>query len=75
LEEHFGIPRESLWQSTVELITLPPLNSQIISEFTEIFTEFQRVSERSISTFCDGTVAPVSKQENLAADVRITQTL
>jgi hypothetical protein len=39
LEEHF--PPESLWQRSVEWMT-HPINSQIISNFPEIFTEFRR---------------------------------
>jgi hypothetical protein len=42
LEEHFGIPPESLWQCAAERITHPPLNSRIISEFPDIFAEFRK---------------------------------
>jgi hypothetical protein len=44
LEEHFEIPPESLWQCAAEWIAHPPpplLNSQIISEFPDIFAEFK----------------------------------
>jgi hypothetical protein len=40
LEEDFGIPPESLWQSAAERIT-PRLDSLIISDFPEIFAEFR----------------------------------
>jgi hypothetical protein len=42
LDEHFGIPPESVWDSAVEQIThLPFPNSQIISDFPEIFAVFR----------------------------------
>jgi hypothetical protein len=41
LEDDFGIPPESLWQRTAERIAHPPPDSQIISDFPEIFAEFQ----------------------------------
>jgi hypothetical protein len=43
LEEHFGIPPESLWQCAAEWIAHPlsPLDSRIISEFPDIFAEFK----------------------------------
>jgi hypothetical protein len=43
LDEHFGIPPESVWQCAVELvIPPPPLDSRIISDFPKIFAEFRR---------------------------------
>jgi hypothetical protein len=44
LEEHFGIPPVSLWQCTVERIAHlhRVFDSRIISDFPEIFAEFQR---------------------------------
>jgi hypothetical protein len=44
LSEHFEIPSESVWQCVTELIVHPPLlfDSQIISDFPEIFAEFRR---------------------------------
>jgi hypothetical protein len=46
LEEHFEIPPESLWQCAAEWIARPRpppplLDSQIISEFPDIFAEFK----------------------------------
>jgi hypothetical protein len=46
LEEHFEIPPEPLWQCAAEWIAHPPppprlLDSQIISEFPDIFAEFK----------------------------------
>jgi hypothetical protein len=47
LDEHFGIPLESVWQSAAERIanlplsSLPQLDLKTISDFQEIFTEFQ----------------------------------
>jgi hypothetical protein len=45
LDEHFGMPPESVWHSAAERITSPlppPFDSRIISDFPEIFAEFQR---------------------------------
>jgi hypothetical protein len=42
LDEHFGIPPESIWECVAERIAHPPFDSEIISEFPEIFAEFQR---------------------------------
>jgi hypothetical protein len=42
LDGHFGIPSESVWQSAVEQITHRLFDSQIISEFPEIFAEFRK---------------------------------
>jgi hypothetical protein len=44
LDEHFGIPSESVWQCAVEWISHPPplrFDSRIISDFPAIFAEFQ----------------------------------
>jgi hypothetical protein len=44
LDEDLEIPPESVWQSAVERITQPPpapFDSRIISDFPEIFAEFQ----------------------------------
>jgi hypothetical protein len=44
LNEHFGIPPESIWQCAAERIAHPPpppLDSRIISDFPEIFAEFR----------------------------------
>jgi hypothetical protein len=44
LDEHCEIPSESVWNCVVEWIVHPPaplFNSQIISDFPEIFAEFQ----------------------------------
>jgi hypothetical protein len=43
LVEHFGIPPESIWQCAAEQIAHPPslIDSQIISDFPEIFAEFR----------------------------------
>jgi hypothetical protein len=43
--EDFGIPPESVWQCTVELIAHPPpppFDSRIISDLPEIFAEFRK---------------------------------
>jgi hypothetical protein len=45
LDEALGIPPESVWESAIEQIThspLPPFDSQIISDFPEIFAEFRK---------------------------------
>jgi hypothetical protein len=44
LDEDFGVPPESIWESASEQIVhpFPPFDSQIISEFPEIFAEFRR---------------------------------
>jgi hypothetical protein len=45
LSESFDVPSESVFRCTVERITRPPpppLDSQIISDFPEIFAEFRR---------------------------------
>jgi hypothetical protein len=44
LDEHFGIPSESVWKCTVERISHPPLlfDSVIISNYPEILAEFER---------------------------------
>jgi hypothetical protein len=45
LSEHFDHPPESVWQNTAELISHsppPPFDSQIISDFPEIFAEFRK---------------------------------
>jgi hypothetical protein len=44
LDEHFGIPPESVWQCAVERINHPPIpsfDSRIISDFPEIFADFR----------------------------------
>jgi hypothetical protein len=44
LDEHFGIPVESIWESAAERIAHPPApfpDSLIISRFPEIFAEFR----------------------------------
>jgi hypothetical protein len=44
LDQDLGIPPESIWQSAAEWIAHPPspFDSRIISDFPEIFAEFQR---------------------------------
>jgi hypothetical protein len=45
LDEHFGIPPESIWDCASQQIARPlplPFDSLIISNFPKIFTEFQK---------------------------------
>jgi hypothetical protein len=42
LFEHFDIPSESVWHCVVERIVPPRFDSQIISDFPEIFAEFRK---------------------------------
>jgi hypothetical protein len=44
LDEHFGIPPESVWQGAAELIAHPPhhlFDLRMLSDFPEIFAEFR----------------------------------
>jgi hypothetical protein len=45
LDEHFGMPPESVWESVAERIPHPPPpfpDSRVISDFPEIFAEFRK---------------------------------
>jgi hypothetical protein len=57
LEEHLGIPPESLWQYTAEWVAPPPLSdSRIISDFPGIGAEFRK---KQFSLLWRGAVAMV----------------
>jgi hypothetical protein len=74
LDEHLGIPPESVWQCAVEWTTHPlsrSFDSRIISEFPEIFAKFRG---KHFELLWRGTRGGF-KGQNFTADVTVTQTL